>query len=265
MEAAPNFRTHTSTGGPGLGSLTEPARPAASFRRVDESEPLEAMEATSLFARVFHQGPRWLLLLTLISAPWAYGSTREWTIRLLAWQLGIVLAGWGASCLVRREWPRIHPVLLAAAGLLLFQGWWMTLNAKFVFDAALQPTAIESLAAWAPGSVNQVVSWPDVINLSLMLGIACFACDLARRHEWRKRIWLAMAFSGVSLIGFGLAQKLAHAPGIFWQDEKFGQTFFATYRYHANAGSFMNFVWPLVAAWLMLALRKRRSLAEKIL
>ncbi|HXG46787.1 MAG TPA: hypothetical protein VNO52_04120, partial [Methylomirabilota bacterium] len=191
--------------------------------------------------------PCWLLLCALVSAPWVYGSTRPWSVRLLDWQLGIALAGWVISCLARREWPRIHPVLVGAAGLLLLQGWWMTLNAKFVFDEHLNYTPIEPWVDWAPGTVNQAVSWPNVVNLSLMLGVVCCAADLGRTPQWRKRIWLTLALTGISIVVFGLVQKLTRAPGLYWRDEGFLPTFFGPFRYHANAGAFINLVSPLVA------------------
>jgi hypothetical protein len=50
------------------------------------------------------------------------------------------------------------------------------------------------------------------------------------------------------------------APAILWQTNlDCGSTFFATYRYHANAGAFINIVLPLIAGQTLLTLRRRGS------
>ena len=67
------------------------------------------------------------------------------------------------------------------------------------------------------------------------------------------------------LVLFGLAQKLFNAPAIFWQANDTGKTFFATYRYHSNAGSFINLVWPLMAGLLMTSIRRNQATATKLL
>ena len=224
MESASNFRTPRSTSGPHVTLLEDSSRPAAAFHLVQPAAFDQDAECWGS-ARFLPETPRWLLLVALIYAPWAYGSTRAWTITTLDWLLGLILAGWTVSCAVQRQWPRVHPVLLLSIGWLLFQGWWMTLNAKFVFDTTFNAVPLKAFAPWAPGTVNEAVSWPNIVNLSFMLGIACFACDLGRRSVWRKRLWLVAALTGVSLIGLGLIQKVSHAPGIFWKNEQFGQTF----------------------------------------
>jgi hypothetical protein len=60
-----------------------------------------------------------------------------------------------------------------------------------------------------------------------------------------------------------LAQRLTNAGAIFWDPvADTGPTFFASYRYHANAGAFMNVVLPLITAQAVLAfLRKDSHLA----
>jgi hypothetical protein len=211
------------------------------------------------------QAPRWLLLTTLIYAPWAYGCTRPWSVLVLDGLLGAVLALWLAGCAVRRSWPAVHPVLLGAAAWLVLQAWWMALNAKFDYPpGAIDPEPLSPWLGWAPGSINRSLSLPATWHITALLGAGCFACDLASRPRWRKRLWWTMALAGVSVIVLGLAQKLTRAPGIFWRAEGHGDIFFATFRYHANAGAFINLIWPLVGGLLVLSFRREERLWKRI-
>jgi hypothetical protein len=228
--------------------------------RPDSARHRERTDAGQFLSRA----PRWLFLAVLVYAPWAYGCTRPWTIDLLNIALFAVTGLWLAGCLVTRERPRVHPVLLTAAILLLLQGWWMTGNAGFSYDTALQPHAREPWARAWPGAVDHAAALPAMTGLSAMLGAACFACDLARRRRWRQRLWAVIAVAGISIVVLGLAQKLTGAPGIFWQDEGHARTFFGPYRYHANAGSFINLVWPLAAALLLHSIRRDAPLPIRL-
>jgi len=201
--------------------------------------------------------PRWLLLAALVYAPWAYGCTRPRTVGVLNVLLGLVVALWLAGCIARRKWPKIHRVPLTVTGLLLAQAWWMVLNAKSDYDTtALQYLPLSPWLDWAPGSLHKSLSLPMAIHVSALLGAGCFCCELAGRPSWRKRLLRTIALNGVLLITFGLIQRLTGAQCIFWGPADQGNTFFATYRYHANAGSFINLVWPLAAVFFVLALRK---------
>src|ERR1041385_6176112 len=186
---------------------------------------------------------RWLLLAALVGTPWAYGGTRPWAVHLLNGWLGIVLVLWGASCALRRRWPHV-PLLLAASGAaLIVQAWWMA----------------------CAGSINPEASLAMAQRITPLVGAACFVCDLARRPAWRKRLWWTMGLAGASICLLGLAQRLEGANSIFWAKEKSGETFFATFDYHANAGAFINLVWPLVAGLVVSAFQRHASPAGKFL
>ncbi len=181
--------------------------------------------------------PRWLLLTTLVLAPWAYGGTRLWAIRWLVAALFSTLALWGVSCLSRRTLPRLHPVLVAGGLALALQGAWM------VFHGQSSPLA------WA--------------RAGGILGVIWFVSDLARQPVWRKRLWWTIGLNGAALALFGLGQRLARAPGIFWEPDPEDVTFFATFSYHANAGAFLNLVWPLAAGAAVAAFRNSRARARQ--
>jgi O-antigen ligase len=59
----------------------------------------------------------------------------------------------------------------------------------------------------------------------------------------------------VSIVLFGLIQRVAAAPMIFWEDLETRASFFATYYYPGNAGAFINLVLTPVAGLALLALR----------
>jgi O-antigen ligase len=198
------------------------------------------------------QAPRWLLLATLLTAPWAFGSTRPWTINLLLIQLTTVLALWVAGCATRRQWPVIHRVPFVLALLLILEAWGMVLNAKSEYEN-LQFVDLHRIVSWAAGSVNRAASIEIALRITVLLLTGLYVCDLVRRPVWRKRLLLTMAMAGVSIAVLGIAQRVTQAPGIFWGEPVPGGTFFATYRYHANAGAYLNLAWPIVAALFVIA------------
>lgn len=214
--------------------------------------------------RLLGDGPRWLLVAVLVYAPWAYGCTRPWTLPILNGVLYTVLGGWLLGCALRRQPPRIHRLLLGCVAWLGLQGWWMTLNSGWIYDDRFQAHARTAwLPAW-PGSVNYAASLPAMTGVAALLGVICLVADLARRPVWRRRLLLTMAMVGISIAALGVAQKLTGAPGIFWQAEGHAPTFFGPYRYHANAGAFLNLIWPLVLLFLGRSLRDRRARRQSV-
>ena len=209
--------------------------------------------------------PGWCLVILIVAAPWAYGTTfpetKEWLAKALCW-LGGVFA---ISLLLRGRWLRISWVSVGLSLLILAYGWWMSWNAKLVYDAAVyyfHPVA-QPVPSW-PGSVDQKTTWNQMV---LITGLFCafwVVSDLSTRDRWRRRFWWGLSLTGLSIVVLGLMQRFSDAPGIFWRtDLDCGRTFFATYRYHANAGSFINIIVPLVAAQSVCAFRKDSSHVAK--
>jgi hypothetical protein len=207
------------------------------------------------------EASRWLLLVALVFAPWAFGSTRPWTKDVLAWTLMGVLAVFIVGLVSRRRLPRVPiPVLILTAWILL-QGWGMTLNARQLFDqASFSFSVIPQAAVEFPGSVDQAWSARAMLMISGLIGALWIVCDLAGNAIWRKRLALTIALTGVSIIVLGLLQFSTGAKDIFWvpAGEKVG-TFFATYRYHANAGAFINLVLPFIAMFTLLSFRNQTN------
>ena len=213
---------------------------------------------------------RWILLASLAYAPWAYGCTTAETIRLLNILLGVALVLWGVGTFAtRRSYllavkgqrsevssesvrARMLPraaFLLSASVLII--GWWMTLNARWIYDSELfvfVPWA--RLLNFGAGSVDHAISAAMMLRVTLLFGAALMTADLSREPVWLLRLWWTIALSGGSIALLGLIQKTTGADMIFWQgsgDQKV-TTFFATYYYHANAGAYLNLVLPAAIA-----------------
>ena len=154
--------------------------PDTAWRRRLEPRSAECVPASSLF-RGLVDAPRWLLLGTLIFAPWAYGSTREWAIQVLDVVLGLIGLLWAAGCLARRRWPDVPRFPMVFAGGLLALGWWMALNAHHRLDPAawsLQPHP--QWVTGAPGSADGATSIAAMFTGTGLLGVLLFSCELAR-------------------------------------------------------------------------------------
>jgi FtsH-binding integral membrane protein len=201
----------------------------------------------------------------LVFAPWAFGTTFDETKVWLAEALCALGPLFLITLIVRRRWPRVNWFSILLSFAILGYGWLMTWNAKLVYDAKLFYFHYASPPAPSlPGTVDQPASAPQML---LITGLFCafwVATDLSARERWRSRFWLILSLTGVSIVMLGLAQRLTNAPGIFWRtDLECGPTFFATYRYHANAGAFINLIFPLVAAQCIAAFgRKSLELAR---
>jgi hypothetical protein len=206
------------------------------------------------------------MLAALVFAPWAYGTTRPWAITCLNWLLGAAFLLWLLDHLLHQTRPAI-PLLLAVPAIgLAAQAWFMVWNAKYDYDpAAHEFVPLAPFLEWAPGSLDRSLSLQSALQVSAILASILVICDLSRRSTWRKRLLWTMALTGVSVALLGLAQKFTGARSVFWGAEDMGQTFFATWRNHANAGAFLNLVWPLMAGFAALAFLRNSAQWKKLL
>jgi hypothetical protein len=209
------------------------------------------------FRAIAEDAPRWWLCLLLVLSPWAYGTTSLAAEDLLAVGLLVLIGLFVLSLILRRRWPRMHWLPASITFLLLAQGWFMTWNAKLIYDRSVfYFHVIPPLISFLPGTVDRAASIHQMLLITGLFGAFWVAADLASNPRWLDRIWLTISLTGVSLVLLGLAQRVTGAPGIFWDSNlDCGPTFFATYRYHANAGAFINIVFPLIVGRTILALR----------
>lgn len=205
---------------------------------------------------------RWTLLALLVFAPWAYGSTRPWALEVTTlWALGATGLR-AAGFLARRgRWGgRVPLLLVAAAGGILAQGWWMAANASAIYDPDFSVFApIAPLWSALPGAVDAALAQHWMLRATGLIGALFIAAEMAAERVWRERLWVTLVVAGGSIAALGVVQRAAGAPTIFWEDpaarspnEGYTKTFFASFYYHANAGAFLNLCLPLTTA---LALR----------
>jgi hypothetical protein len=205
--------------------------------------------------------PGWWLSALLVMAPWAYGTTFYETRDWLAVALCGLSVPFAISLILQRRWPRINWISILLPLLILTLGWLMTWNASLIYDRqVLHFHHISQPISWLPGTVDQATSRRQMLLITGLFFAFWVASDLTAREPWRQRLWLILSLTGVSVVVLGLLQRVTAAPGIFWRtDLDCGQTFFATYRYHANAGAFINIIFPFVAAQSICAFRKSTS------
>jgi hypothetical protein len=201
---------------------------------------------------------RWFLFLILFASVWLWGGTRSWTREVIAWALLADTLFFAMGLLFLRRLPRVsHFAGCAIAGLLCI-GTFLTWNAgtRFVTESATFEVITAPIPS-LPGFMDQTMVIPELLLTLGLLGAFCIASDLASNQLWRSRCWHVIAVTGVSLVALGIAQRLSNAPAIFWNIyENTGHTFFGTYRYHANAGAYLNLILPMTAGLAVLALRQ---------
>jgi len=198
---------------------------------------------------------QWLFYVALFFAPWAYGGTKSWSIKLIDTLLAGVLLLWVIELLLNRRKPTFPRFLLFLLIALLAIGGWMVLNAGAILDTDFSVfVAIAKSVPRAPGSVDYVLSAAWMIRAALLSGTILFVADLSQDNRALVHLYDAIGFVAGSIALLGLLQKATGAPMIFWQSSPEGpiKTFFATFYYHGNAGAFLNLVLPLTAG---LALR----------
>lgn len=208
--------------------------------------------------------PRWMFLLILIFAPWAYGCTDRTTLAILNQFSAALLVLWLVGCVGRRRWPQVPGVPVAVVTLLLLQGWWLAWNAHsyHVYRTWTTVTRLwdhPPLPDW-PGAIDRPLAQLSMLNVTALAGLFLFATDLMTRSAWRKRVWATMALTAVSLAVGGVVLKLAwpEAREWLWGKEvaKLATTF-ATYRYHGNAASLLSIGWALALGFTVVAVTQR--------
>jgi len=192
----------------------------------------------------------WIFCAALIYAPFAYGGTTPASIQTINWLVLAALILWIIELIVSRRMPRCPGVLLFLTCALIGIGGWMVINSKSIYDSDLHALVpLRNFAPHLPGSVDHAVSTEWMIRAGMLLGATLLIADLSQSDRWYLRLWWVIGLVAGSIAFLGLLQKATGAQMIFWRSAPpWGvSTFFATFYYHANAGAFLNLVWPPTA------------------
>lgn len=198
------------------------------------------------------------IYLAIFLAPLAFGGTTPGTRGAIDVLLGLSFVGW----VVHRLWERkgvrmVCPKLCRIALLVLIcLTVCFLVNAKYVHRPETWAfAALPSAISWLPGTVDRSTSLPIAVHLAAMMGAFLVLGDFCRSREVRWSLLAAIALAGGVVAIIGITQKASGADSMLWVGaERSGDVFFAAFRYHANAASFLNLSWP---AALALAVRSR--------
>jgi hypothetical protein len=199
---------------------------------------------------LFRHLSRWIFFAALVYAPWAYGGTTPESIWTINWLLLAAFILWIIELLIERRRPRFPRLLFFLTCALIGIGAWMALNAKSIYDSDFYVfVPLRNFAPHLAGSVDYAISSAWILRGALLLFAILFVVDLSQSNRWLLRLWYTIGLVAGSIAFLGLLQKATGARMIFWQTAPpwGATTFFATYYYHANAGAFLNLVWPLTA------------------
>ena len=201
------------------------------------------------------------LLIGFFYAPLAWGATTPETVAVLDVLCVASFLIWVCKLVVERRgpsfsrWCWIPLVFVSILGAIHWA------NPKSVFYEifwVLNP--IESSIHWLPGSVDRVSTQEVIIHLYALLAGFVVLLDACSHSRTRWLLFKAVAISGFVIALIGITQKAVGADAMLWVEPdplKYGnKLFFAAFRYHANAASFLNLCWP---AALIVFLRERES------
>jgi len=201
------------------------------------------------------------LVVALFYAPLAYGCTRP---EMLPPLYVLIAAGFVTGIISFILDGRLadlpKPALVCITALLL-QGWWLT--AQPIFPAMntegdpLVDTTLENI---------QRLSRDSMLLTTACLAAFVVLCGLLVQPHLRRFILLAAATSGVLVCLIGDTLKLTGEPlmRFFWNPHDIYWNDFAFYRYHGNAGAFINLVWPLILVFTRRAYTPTNRLSRKI-
>ncbi len=231
-------------------------------------DPDIKLNQPALWCRYSLVPARWLLLIIILAVAWPYGlagSEYQPVFMLTVMGCGVLaVAGWG----LRRSPPRIARHLCLLPVLLLGMGWAALVFPRAFFDETRM--ALESLPRpvpdWFPGTVDAASGARKTALISSYVIIFLIAGDAGSSRRWRARLGAALALAAGSVALFGLYQKSTGASNIYWQPgPPSDATFFGPFTYHANAASFMVAGLPYAVGMAILALRRPRNGAGKLL
>jgi hypothetical protein len=199
--------------------------------------------------------------LALFYAPLAYGCTRPDVLPPLFALLGAGILIGGIAVAFNQRRRAISGLVLLCVAAILLQGWLTTWDPVFHRLDYINDGMVDRTAE----NIRQL-SFDSMLATSFLLGSFVVLCELIVDAGVR-RFLLAAALSGVLTCILGIAMKIGGAPVArhFWGTEGVDWNNFAMYRYHGNAGAFLNLVWPLILVFARRTFSPKVGLIQKIL
>ena len=215
----------------------------------------------TLFSRV-----AWLsaffVVTALFYAPLAYGCTRPEMLPTLYVLLAGCIASGVVSFFLSGRQPAIPKAVLICSAAVLVQGWWLTFRPNL-------PSLVASHGWEVITTMENIheLSLASMEMTSLLLLSFVVLCELFGDAGVRRFVILAVAISGVLISVIGVVFKLTGDRFMlyFWKPLEIDWNDFAFYKYHGNAGAFLNLAWPLVLVFARRAYAtKGKSMISKL-
>lgn len=200
--------------------------------------------------------------LLIAFAVFAYGLTTEATRNLFDLLLLGAVGTWLAMLIGLRRMPAVRRFVIALPGFLLLIGWVSVWNAGYLHDWEDGFEKIKDPIAWLPTSLNQARSLTDMKHISTLVMAGWMISDLSRDRKNRRILIFSLVLTGFAFALIGIFQKAAGARSLLFSDKVYPgevMTFFASFRYHGNAATFLNYCWPVAVALLLANVMKRES------
>jgi O-antigen ligase len=202
---------------------------------------------------------RWLaalapLVAAFFYAPLAFGGTTPDTVKVID---GLLFHGfllWLCVLVFERRLPRLPWTLLVPLLFLVVLGAFQFWHPKSVVDTVygeIRPLTDSLL--FLPGTVDASATRPVLLNLGALALGGLVLRDAFAHTRARWLLFRVIALAGFVIAMVGIYQKASGAEAMLWSEVRpsEGNRFFAAYRYHGNAASFLNLSWPAaLAVWM---------------
>lgn len=99
-------------------------------------------------------------------------------------------------------------------------------------------------------------------HLTILVFGGWMISDLCRDRRNRQTLLFALVITGLAFSLVGIFQKAAGSRSLLFSEKEYPgdvMTFFASYRYHGNAATLLNYCWPLAAALLLADFLKKEK------
>jgi O-antigen ligase len=183
-------------------------------------------------------------------APLAFGGTTPLTLRLLDEFLVLSFVLWLGLLIYEWRVPRVSLPAVVSLLFLIVLGTIHVMNPRSVYTPTFaELEAIEQMVPQLPGSIDSASTMSVLLHFGALTLGGFVLQDALARSKPRWILFRSVALAGLCVALTGIYQKASMADAMLWTtQENSGQNFFAAFRYHANAASFLNLSWPAALA-----------------